>query len=163
MKNLLAGLIFILASLASDATLAGERGILVLRDGEKVALDQLRFKAEPFKRDWTRDCSLVDCKNVIRDRAKPKPPVWCSPTVCDPVNPDAINALIGDKTPHMRVRPDGQASLFIGNSQMTEPQRIAPPRLADTKTDLSRLPVLPVVIDAASSSQILYWLRVPGK
>jgi hypothetical protein len=100
---------------------------------------------------------------VIKDKVKLKLPVWCPPTYCDPVDPNTIATLIGDKTPHMRVKPDGQTALFIGNSQMTEPRRIEPPKLEVTAKDLKRLPVLPVVSSTGNSAELLYWLKVTGK
>jgi hypothetical protein len=62
MKNLSKIFVLTLAVMTSTVSVAGERGILVLSDGEKIVVDQLRFKAEPFQRDWTRDCAIVDCR-----------------------------------------------------------------------------------------------------
>ncbi len=162
MKNKLkATAIFTLGTIViCSLAIAQERGIIVLKDGERMVIDQLRIKTKPFKNDWERNCEMVDCKNTIKNEPKPKFVPWCPPTYCDPIDPNDIMLLIGDKTPHMRVRPNGQASLFIGNSQMTEPRLIELPKLEETPKDLRRLPVLPLVSGNGTSTQVLHWLKI---
>ena len=157
MKKLI---IYVFALFGLSSAIAGEPGILVLSDGEKIVLDPLRFKRKSFNQDWTRDCSVVDCKNTIKNKPVLPPLVWCPPAYCDPINPDLIATLIGEKTPHMRVKPDGSAALFLGDSQMTEPQVIKPPKLEATSRDIRHIPVLPILANSGAYPQVLYWLKV---